>query len=121
VSFSTEPYLAWEFDMRTANCWHFAREVWRELTGVLLVDHTPDSLRPEEMTFSAVRQATALRRVALPCEPCLVLMQRLRIEPHVGVYIGRRVLHCTRFGAAYQPLDHVTVGYPTVTFYTNPP
>ncbi len=119
MSLSTDRWLQWEYRAETANCWHFAREVWRELTGVMLPHHPATSI--SQMLGSAEEQVRMLRQLDAPVSPCLVLMIRKRLEPHVGVYVDRRVLHCTRFGASFQALDHVTVGYPAVTFYTNAP
>lgn len=117
MSFSTEEWLNWEYHEQNANCWHFAREVWRELTGVMLPFHPTRSVG--EMMEEAQGQAARLVQLSAPQSPCLVLMLRQRIQPHIGVYWQGRVLHCTRFGASYQSLDHVTVGYPTVSYYTN--
>lgn len=108
---NTEKWLDWRYDQRNANCWHFVQAVWADITGKQLMNVGPDGLHLQQM---------ALKRLDAPQSPCLVLMQRQRIEPHVGVYVAGRVLHCNKFGASFQPLDHVSVGYPTVSYYTNP-
>lgn len=117
MTFSTEKWLMWEYHEQRANCWHFAREVWREVTGVMLPYHPVSSVA--DMVDEASSQASRLVQLSKPQSPCLVLMMRQRIQPHIGIYWESRVLHCTRFGAAYQPLEHVSVGYPTVSYYTN--
>lgn len=117
--FSTDKYLGKEYRQSTYNCWHFVREVWMELTGVDLKDQTPKNYCIEAYNKQATDFAATLTKVDKPQDPCLVLMQRQRIEPHIGVFYKGRLLHLNIHGAQYRPLDQITVPYPTVTYYVN--
>jgi hypothetical protein len=59
-----------------------------------------------------------LKKHDAPVDPCIVLMLRKRLEPHIGIYYRGRVLHLNRQGAQYADFGHVTAPYTTVQFYT---
>ena len=119
MAFSVEKYLFDTFDLHNRNCWHFACDVWADLTGLRLHSSIED-FHLSALQGYALKQSRCLRPIAAPCSPCLVLMQRERIQPHVGVYVGGKLLHLKESGAAYVDLQHVTALYPKVSFYTNP-
>lgn len=112
-----DKYLGKTFNYRHYNCYHFVRDVWLELTGVDLGEQAPETLSVESYTEKALQVANTLQRLDRPTDPSIVLLQRSRIEPHIGVYVGGKVLHLTRTGAYYMSLNQVTPGYPTVSFY----
>lgn len=112
-----DKYLSKTFKYKTYNCYDFVREVWLELTGKDLGAQTPSVSDVQSYTEKALQVANTLERLDQPADPSIVLLQRSRIEPHIGVYVGGKVLHLTRTGAYYMSLSQVTPGYPTVSFY----
>lgn len=112
-----DKYLSKTFNHRNYNCYHFVREVWLELTGIDLGDQAPETVSAQSYTEKALQVANTLERLQSPSDPCIVLLQRARIEPHIGVYVDGKVLHLTRTGAYFMTLNQVTPGYPTVSFY----
>jgi hypothetical protein len=112
-----DKYLSKTFKHKTYNCYDFVREVWLELTGVDLGAQTPSVQNVQSYTEKALQVANTLGRLEQPDDPSIVLFQRARLEPHIGVYMNGRVLHLTRTGAYYVALSQVSAGYPTVTFY----
>jgi hypothetical protein len=112
-----DKYLNRTFSYKTYNCFHFVRDVWLELTGVDIGDQVPDDKSMDSYNTQALKVANTLVSLANPEDPCLVLLQRARIEPHIGVYYRGRVLHLSRQGAYYAGLDQVSAGYTKVSFY----
>lgn len=111
-----DKYLLKEYSLRY-NCWDFAREVWSELTGTDLGAQTPEVHTPNSYTDRALKVANTLQKLENVTDPCIVLFQRSRINPHVGVYYKGRVLHLDKNGAQYLPLDQVSAIYTKVTYY----
>lgn len=112
-----QPYLARRFDLARQNCWHMARDAWRELTGLDLGDRTPEAISHATLLGKFDSDVPAFTQLGGPQDPCLVLMERRRFVPHVGVYLRRRVLQMTRHGASFVPLDVATAGFDRVGFY----
>jgi hypothetical protein len=119
MAFSVEKYLFDTFNLHDRNCWHFACDVWADLTGKRLHASIED-FHLGALHGYALRQSEHLKQIPAPKSPCLVLMQRQRIQPHVGVYVNGKLLHLKESGAAYVDLQHVTALYPTTSFYQNP-
>ena len=107
------------FDPKNYNCWHFVREAWKDLTSLDLGDQVPEHRSAESYTLQALKVANTMIKLDKPSCPCLVLMQRKRIEPHVGIFYQNRVLHLNTNGVEYRPLDQVTSKYPQVSFYAD--
>lgn len=116
TALNVEKYLFKTFSLHDYNCWHFACDVWADLTGVRLHSSIED-FHLGALNGYALRQSECLTPIPSPQSPCLVLMQRQRIHPHVGVYVNGRLLHLKESGAAYVDLQHVTALYPKVSFY----
>jgi hypothetical protein len=117
MTFSVDSYLGRQYDQSKYNCWHFVCDVWKDLTNVELV---PDNMSPWQLDHLhglVVKRAQQLQRLPSAESPCLVLMLRKRIAPHIGVFHNGRVLHLNSRGAAYAPLHHATAGFPTVEYY----
>lgn len=110
-------YLQKTFNYQTYNCYHFVRDVWLELTGIDLGDQVPDQKSSSIYNEKALQVANTLTALDTVQNPSIVLFQRLRVEPHIGVYFDGRVLHLSRHGAYYMPLDQVSAGYTKVSFY----
>lgn len=118
-NFRVEPYMGKAFDAKHYNCWHFVREAWKDLTSLDLGDQVPEHRSPQTYTEQALKVANTMIRLDKPVSPCLVLMQRKRIEPHVGIFYQNKVLHLNINGVEYRALDQVTAKYPQVSFYAD--
>lgn len=96
----SDDYMPRRFDMRTSNCWHLVRDVWRDMTGVDLGDLTPaqtDSCALDDAVWEAA-EGPRFVRIEQPRQPCIVLMRRRSEMPHVGVFMRWRLLHMTPKG-----------------------
>jgi hypothetical protein len=110
--------LTKRFDLRQYNCWDLVREVWLRLTGLDL--GTPELTHHSRFEYEDVVEAwEGVRYTAIekPQSPCIVLMQRPRHIPHVGVYYEGRVIHIRRAGPQYQPIEVASLGFTTVRYY----
>ena len=115
----SDAYMARRFDVRSSNCWHLVRDVWREATGIDLGDLTPAQTDTESL-HGAARAAVdgpQFERLSRPRSPCIVLMRRRAEMPHVGVLLRLRVLHLTPDGARHQWLSDVAREWESVEFY----
>lgn len=116
MSFKVDPYLEKTFTPRY-NCWNFVQEAWKDITGVDLGDHTPEDKSADSYKSAALEFASKLEVLSDKQDPCIVLMLRKGIQPHIGVFYQGRVLHLNARGAEYRPIDQVTACYPTVKYY----
>lgn len=114
---SIDKFFRKQYDRQTYNCVHFACDVWEHETGDR-IDHTVESLLlpPEQRKISSALRKR-LRKIDKPVTPCIVLMQRRRAEPHVGIYIRGKVLHIHELGVEYMPLDIACRGFDRIGFY----
>jgi hypothetical protein len=98
-------------------CWDFVREVWKQMTGVDIGDRTPPVF--QEMALNAaVKQAIPdFQELVAASDPCIVLFERDRMEPHIGVYLKRRVLHLRRTGAAFEELRFARMGFARARYF----
>lgn len=106
------------FNLRTYNCWDLTREVWLRLTGQDLGSPSLASYTADEMgEVVDAWQDTKYQELPAPRDPCIVLMQRSRHIPHVGVYYHGRVIHIRRAGAQFTPLEVASLGFSSVRYY----
>lgn len=117
MNFRVDPYLQKTLQPTKYNCWHFVQEIWKDLTGIDLGDQTPENHSAESYKKTAVAFAATLEKVPHLQDPCIVLMLRERVQPHIGVYYNGRLLHLNARGAEYRPIDQVTASYTTVQYY----
>lgn len=118
MKLNVDSYLARRFDLATQNCWHLARDAWLELTGVDLGDRTPETISAATLMQRFDSDVPVFEKLAKPVDPCLVLMRRPGLVPHVGVFYRGRILQMTRKrGACFEPLHHATAGFTDVGFY----
>lgn len=113
-----DEFLLRRFNLRSYNCWDLTREVWLRLTGKDL--GSPELFHYTASEFGEVVetwQDVRYREIKQPVSPCIVLMQRPRHMPHVGVFYNGRVLHIRRAGAQYQPIEVAALGFMTVRYY----
>jgi hypothetical protein len=115
-AFSLDKYLGASFDLHNYNCWHFACDVWHDLTGIR--HHTSiEDFRVGSLNRIAADTSDTLVKLSEAVSPCFVLMQRRMATPHIGVYYNEKVLHLNERGAAYAPLSVVIAGFQTVNYY----
>ena len=115
--FSVDPYLDRRFHLARYNCWHFAREVWLDLTGEDLGDRTPETITRAALVGRFDADVPTFRPLDRPAEPCLALMTRSGDVPHVGVYVGGKVLQITRTGVTHLPILQARAGFEQMRFY----
>jgi hypothetical protein len=119
MTFSVDSYLGATFDVHNYSCWHFACDVWFDLTKVRLHSGIEDWRVSALHEYAGCYAVHSLQKLDAIVDPCLVLMQRKNINPHVGVYVNGRVLQLGPSGASHVSLHSATACFPTVTFYRN--
>lgn len=110
------PWVRHEYD-----CWAFFREVQREQFGVAVPEIPIDAtdLMAVAKTLRDHGERSQWRAVAEPADGDAVLMSKGRYPTHIGVWVGKRVLHCLQgAGVVYsgqQALD--VAGWTRRDFY----
>lgn len=101
------------------NCLHFAADVWRDLTGEDLHEHLAGLIGGRLGDRAATRHTLAsFTFLDKPHGRCLVLMQRPRRQPHIGVWLNGSVLHLqSTFGVQFMPLHIAAFGFKKVRFF----
>ena len=77
-----------EYNAQTYRCTHFVGDVWEVLCG----DNIFDLL---DAQFSLKRHFT---RLTEPAAPCIALLQQRGKNPHIGVFLGRTIIHLNTGG-----------------------
>lgn len=88
------------------NCLDFVREAWLHLTDgrhdiTKKLTRLTGAFSGRKTTVSGVK---SFRKLSGPKSPCLVVMQRFKFIPHIGLYLDGRILHLTDRGVQFQPL-----------------
>lgn len=112
-----DSYLARTFDLARYNCWHMLRDVWMDLTGRDLGDRTPERISTEALLCRFDSDVPQFRELMWPRDPCIVLMTRPAVVPHVGAFFNRRVLQMTSSGASFMPLEVATAGFERARYF----
>jgi hypothetical protein len=115
---SIDKYLNKRFDSRTYNCAHFVCDVWADFHGENLAETLRGFLCAERERKAIRKDLSAVKFLDKPITPCVVLMQRRKAAPHVGIYIENKVLHILKHAVQYQPLDVASLGFNKVRFFT---
>lgn len=116
-AFSVDPFLGKVHRGDSYNCLHFARDVWLAMTGEdfglrMRALHAKASDR--RVLAADLREFEKLDE---PVSPCIALMRRPRTEPHMGIYLRRRILHLNERGAFFQPPHIAALVFQTVNYY----
>ena len=114
---SIDIFLEKQYNEDSYNCAHFVTEVWKELTGEDISSKMDGFLLPPSDRYTRLEKRKAFRRIENPLTPCIVLLQGRKQTPHVGIFFKRRVLHITKRGVQYMPLEIARVGFKSVRFY----
>lgn len=110
-------FLDRRYNRRSYNCAHFVADVWEAETGEPIREALDGFLAPPRARRVDWSQRRHFTRLEAPRSPCLVLMDRPKSTPHVGMFLRGRVAHIQPVGVQFMPLDIVTLGYKTVRFY----
>lgn len=101
------------------NCLNLVREVWLAMTGVDVTDRLTGLVGAFAARGPNLSWAKGFTRLLEPTDPCIVLMQRFKCTPHVGIWIDGRVLHLTARGVQFQPLIVARAYYNTIRYYNH--
>lgn len=116
---SVDLYFGRRYAPGLYNCLHFSVDVWKDLMGQDIQERLEGLLSGRIVGRDVARRTVEAFRVVEPSPPftCLVLMQRPRSAPHVGVWIRGRVLHIqNRVGVQHMPLEIASLGFRKVRF-----
>lgn len=115
---SIDKYLNRRYNYKTYNCLHFTKDVWLDLTNIDITEKLQGLLEgmicARKISSKTMSSFTKLEK---PMSPCIVLMQRPRTTPHVGIYIDGGVLHIKPKGVEFFPVNIASFGFKTVKFY----
>jgi hypothetical protein len=98
------------------NCVDFACDVWKYLTGEDVKARYSRSLLALKRR-KKVADIEGFKSLELPLSPCVVLMQRPKHDPHVGIFYEGRILHLADRGAQFELPEVATVGFQVVRYY----
>ncbi len=83
-----DPLFFKVYNKESYRCTHFVGDVWEHLTG----DNIFDLL---DSDFALRKNFTRLQK---PVAPCIALLQQRGNNPHIGVFLGRTIIHLNRTG-----------------------
>lgn len=106
-----------EYNSKEYNCAHFVADLWEYITGDDIRHILNGFLLPAKDRFVSSEIRHQFEKLEKPVNPCIVLMQRPRTAPHVGLWFNGKVFHIQKDGPQYQPLDVATLGFKTHRFY----
>jgi hypothetical protein len=104
------------------NCLDFAMEAWAHLYGncdvVSRLNALSEGVHSDDgrVILSAVR---GFRKLSQPTSPCFVVMQRSRMQPHIGIFYSGRVLHMKENGVEFEPLPVAKRYFTRIGFYAD--
>jgi len=114
---SIDQFFNRTYNRNTYNCAHFVVEVIHRLKGVDISETMRGFLMPPKERTVRASLRRAFVKLEKPENYCIVLMQRARTTPHVGVYIDGRVLQIHERGVEYVDLDLASRGFTKTGFY----
>jgi hypothetical protein len=114
---SIDKYFNKRFNSRTYNCAHFVCDVWADLKGFEMAEVLKGFLCAEKDRKAIKKDLNVINFLPKPVSPCVVLMQRPKAAPHVGIYLENKVLHILEASVQYQPLDVATLGFNKIRFF----
>lgn len=114
---SIDKFFNRTYERNHYNCAHFVCEVWKDLTGQDISGSMSGFLVPMKERHALPTLRRYFERLEGPRSPCIVLMQRPRYAPHVGIYLRGRVLHIQEHGVEFQPIDVATIGFTQIGYY----
>jgi hypothetical protein len=115
---SIDPFLS-RIPKPGYNCLDFTREVWSalfegdvraRLDALCAGVHDANG----RIVLSGVKGFTRLEK---PTSPCFVVMQRNKVQPHIGIFYQGRILHLMDRGVEFQPLQVARRYFTKIGFY----
>ncbi len=97
------------------NCAHFVCDVWRALTGRDITEIMQGFLLPARTARQSLRRDLKILR--LPESPCIALMTSSVADPHVGIYLNRKIIDITSVGVRMTPVDVASVLHQRIGYY----
>ena len=90
-------------------CNEFTCEAWLQITGEDLTQRLQDFLNGKS-SFTLHEE---------PSSPCIVFFTNGKETPtHVGVFFEDKLLHLSKRGAPYVPLEIIKMGFRQTRYYT---
>lgn len=111
-------FLSRQYDEDKYHCVHFLCDVWEHATG--------DDIRPRfgKLLNEALNAKNIIAPMRMgfekldkPVNPCIVLFQGKKMQPHVGMWFNRKVIHLWEEGAEYIPIKIAALGFNGFRFY----
>lgn len=116
---SVDQFLTRKYVEGQYNCYDFVREVWAAICGVDIGDMERPKMDKEGMVGNWEHVAAKWQRLDALRDPCVVLFQRPRVIPHVGVYVRGKVLHLPQgSNARFEPIAVAKLGFTRLSYYT---
>lgn len=113
-----DEYFNRQYSAAHYNCWDFVIDVWHDVTGDCIDINRYRGHGVVDYVVQAQRHLVELPAIK---DPSIVLFQRHRMVPHVGVYINGRMIHLKEQGGVqYQPLEIVRLGWTVVRYFACP-
>lgn len=110
--------LAREYDSAQYHCVHFVIEAYQRLydrdISSAFMGLTGEVMTAHEHSRSMIINN---RRLHVPSDGCIVLMNSLSNRAHVGIYHHGKVLHMNGRGAAWQDLRQLSRHYYEFKYY----
>lgn len=114
---SLDPLFKKNYDKNYYNCAHFVSDAWELVTGRSISHELSCFLAPSKLRHAPNTLKESWVKLDSPTSPCIVLMRKNRVPPHVGMFFEGRVIHITEIGVQYQPLEVVSRGFANIGFY----
>lgn len=114
---SVDRFLDRKYHADNYNCAHFVCEAWDEVTGEPMGDRLRSFLLPRGERTATYPLRRAFKRLDRPASPCLALMRRVGIAPHIGIFKNGRILHITESGVRFEPFSLAVMHFNKVEFF----
>ena len=104
------------YHARDYNCAHFVCDAWMILTGRDITEIMEGFLLTARTARQSLRRDLKILR--LPESPCIALMTSHVADPHVGLYLNRKIIDITTAGVRMTPVDVASVLHQRIGYYT---
>jgi len=112
-----DKFLDKKYNSKNYNCLHFVKDVYKELFEIDIENVFRGLFDGPGCRKPSVVGLEQLSRLERPISPCIALFQANRRSPHVGIWLGGRILHLSTNGAEWTPLESFMLDFNKVRFY----
>jgi len=112
---TVDKWLGKKYDAKNYDCLDWVCDVWLDETGEDLRARLEKFLGHDRKVTPAIRKG--FKRLKKPSSPCIVVMTRKGIDPHIGVFLRGKLGHLHSTGPEFLPVDLASRGFTSVTFY----